>query len=81
MLNANFLTLFSCHKTQEVSLIIYDLLGRRIKTLIMNKLRAGQYEIEWDGRDDLGNQAASGLYFYQIQCVDYNKVKKMLLVR
>jgi len=72
---------FTLPQTEDVLLIIYDLLGRRIKTLVNNRLQAGQHMVEWDGKDDTGNQVSSGLYFYQIQCADYTKVRKMLLVR
>jgi photosystem II stability/assembly factor-like uncharacterized protein len=62
-----------------VKLVIYDILGREIKTLINELKQAGKYMVEFDG-----NQFASGVYFYRIQVEgrnSYTDVKKMLLIK
>lgn len=70
-----------------VRLSIYDMLGRRIRTLVNSNLGPGLYERVWDGRDESGNTAASGLYIYEMIAKNnqsssvFRESRKMLLVR
>jgi len=57
-----------------VKLIIYDVLGREIKTLVNEKLYEGSYQVNWDGSD-----YPSGVYFYKLTTGDFVDVKKMVL--
>ncbi|MFA5404395.1 MAG: T9SS type A sorting domain-containing protein, partial [Ignavibacteria bacterium] len=70
-------------KDGKVRLIIYDILGREVKTLVNDFKTAGRYTIEFNG-----NQLASGIYFYRIQVVDltgrtgdFVSVKRMALIK
>jgi parallel beta-helix repeat protein len=60
----------------EVSLIIYDILGRRVKEIVNTKQQAGRYEIKFDA-----SSLASGVYIYQLVAEDYVNAKKMVLLR
>jgi hypothetical protein len=61
----------------NVTLIVYDLLGREVTRLVNNEMKnAGRYEIKWNA-----NNYASGVYIYSIQAGDYVSVKKMVLVK
>ena len=65
----------------QVRLIIYDLLGHQIRMLIDEEnQQAGAYQISWDGRDDDGNAAASGVYFYRLQAGRQSFIKKLVLI-
>jgi flagellar hook assembly protein FlgD len=68
-------------KSCEVSLVIYDVLGREIVQLMTGEQAAGQYRVRWDGRDRYGNQVPSGIYFYRIEAGEFKQVRKMVLVR
>ncbi len=62
------------------------MLGRRVRTLIDEEKPAGFYTIQWDGVNDRGVQAASGLYFYRIASKgvagqSFVVTKKMLLLK
>jgi len=62
------------------------MLGRKVRTLIDEEKPAGFYIVQWDGVNDRGVQAASGLYFYRIasKCVageSFVVTKKMLLLK
>ncbi|NWF50996.1 MAG: T9SS type A sorting domain-containing protein [Ignavibacteriaceae bacterium] len=59
-----------------VSLIVYDLLGNKIKTLVNEEKPAGKYEIEFNSVDLPG-----GVYFYQLNAGSYAETKKMLLLK
>jgi hypothetical protein len=60
----------------NVSLKIYDLLGREAATLINDNLNAGNYSVEWNA-----SNFASGIYFYTLKLANYSETKKMLLVK
>ena len=65
----------------QVSLSVFDLKGRKIRILIQEMQSAGMYEVAWDGRDDRGQQVASGVYFGHIIIGEYQSVQKMLMVK
>ena len=67
---------FDIPKSSYVKLIVYDVLGREIKTLVNEKLNAGRYDINWDGSD-----YPSGVYFYKLATDDYVSVKRMVLLK
>ncbi len=60
----------------EVTLKVYDVLGREISVLLKENLRPGRYESEFNGEG-----LSSGVYFYRIQAGDYFETKKMVLVK
>ena len=67
--------------TTDVQLTIYNLLGRKIVTLVdQNQLR-GTYLVTWDGLDNNGKQAASGLYFMELTTNSHTLRRKMMLTR
>jgi hypothetical protein len=68
-------------KSAEVELTIYDLAGRRVRSLVSDKLPGGVYTEVWNGRNDDGHRVASGLYFYRLKGVDRTLTKKLLLLR
>jgi photosystem II stability/assembly factor-like uncharacterized protein len=63
-------------KITDVSLIVYDVIGREVARLVDEMKPPGHYEIVWDG-----SRLASGVYFYRLQTNNFIAVKKMLLVR
>jgi len=58
---------FSAATNAGVSLAIYDVTGRKIKTLVDGRLEPGPHEIAWDGRCDNGKTATPGIYFYRLE--------------
>jgi len=72
---------FDLPETQQVRLVIFDTTGRRITTLIDEARPAGFHSIEWDGRDDRGNQLASGVYFYRIDAGPLSQTERMVLLK
>ena len=65
----------------DVTLNIYDILGNRIKTLIDEPKAIGDYEIKWDGTNQMGEILSSGQYFYQLKVGDFVSTKKMVLLK
>jgi len=68
-------------KASEVNLTIYNTLGQKIRTLINRKQNAGKHEVIWDGKDEIGNEVASGIYLYQLRAGDFVQTRKMILMR
>lgn len=74
--NASTIIEYDLPLASEVIVEIYDLLGRRIETLIQAEQPAGYHQVVWDAGDH-----SSGLYFYKIQAGDYVEARKMVLVK
>ncbi len=68
-------------KRSLVTLGIYDILGKQIKTLVNQSQDAGNKIAVWDGTDDLGRQVSAGVYLYQIQAGEFTQTRKMLLLK
>lgn len=68
-------------KTSKVSLSIYDVQGRQIRTLINEICEPGFYEQVWDTKDNKGRKVPTGIYFYRIKTDDYQAVNKVVYTR
>ena len=81
--NASTTIAFDVARTAPVHLVVYDALGRRVRALYRGEtLTAGPYRTAWNGRDDEGRPAASGVYFYRlIAGADFTAVRRMALIR
>ena len=69
------------NETCEVSIIIYDVIGREVKQLINARQEAGYHSMLWNGRNSQGQNVGAGVYFYMIQANDFRQVRKMLLLK
>lgn len=67
---------FALPKTSNITIKIYDILGREVATLIDEEYQPGQYKIIFEA-----GQLASGLYVYRIQAGDFRETKKLMLLR
>ena len=67
---------FALPKTSDVKLVIYDVLGKRVKKLIDHKLEAGQHTVLFDGAD-----LPSGIYIYKMVASDFSAIKKFTLIK
>jgi hypothetical protein len=65
----------------NVSLRVYDVSGRLVRTLVDGHETEGSKSITWDGTGDRGQSIASGIYFYRMSAPGFNETKKMVLLR
>ncbi len=65
----------------RISVEVFNLLGRKVRTLVNDTKSAGSYRIEWNGRDDADQPVSSGVYFYRLKAGDIVQTKKMLLIK
>jgi hypothetical protein len=68
-------------KLKIAYLFIYDMLGRKVRTLASGEHEAKRHSVLWDGRDDNGLSVASGIYFYQLIGKDFVSSKKMVYIK
>jgi hypothetical protein len=66
---------------QRVDLVIYDVRGARVRTLVAGNVPGGRHLVEWDGRNDQGQAVGSGVYFYRMVQRNYKATRKMLLLK
>jgi hypothetical protein len=67
---------FDIPQACTVRLKVFTLLGKEVATLVSEELAAGSYRVEWDAKG-----IASGIYFYRLQAGNFNKTKKLVLLR
>ncbi len=72
---------FSVSQTANVRLVVYNLLGQKVKTLVNGQMHVGNYTATWNGRDDFGKEVASGIYFYSLESQSFKTTKKMILMK
>ena len=72
---------FQLPKRSDISIVIYDILGNKVKTLDKGMRNAGVYNIKWNGKNDNGKSVSSGVYFYMLKTPEYTKTNKMLLLK
>jgi len=73
--------LYQVKKQSQVTIKIYNSLGQLIKTLVDKNQPAGIYQLDWDGRDECGEQVNSGVYIYKLITDDFKDTKKMVFIR
>jgi hypothetical protein len=72
---------FALPRAQDVTLRIFDVQGKLVRTLIEGPQTAGAHEAVWEGRDDRGGQVPSGTYLYRLRSGDGDETRKMLLLK
>ena len=73
---------FSLGGQENVKLVIYNIMGRQVRTLVNgDSFNSGFHVVNWDGTDNAGQKVASGMYIYRIKAGDFIADKKMLLVK
>ncbi|MCD6502606.1 T9SS type A sorting domain-containing protein, partial [bacterium] len=65
----------------DVKIEVYDLLGKKVSTLVDGEMEAGYRKIVWNGRDASGHEVPSGLYLYKVVAGDFREVRKMTLIK
>jgi flagellar hook assembly protein FlgD len=72
---------YSIAQDTDVSLMVYDVSGQRVRTLVDNHQRADVYKVTWDGINDSGQRVASGMYFYKLVAGKFVQTRKMVLLK
>jgi hypothetical protein len=64
-----------------VTIVIYNIMGQALRTLVNEEKPAGSHTVRWDGRDERGMTVASGVYFVQMTAGDFKETKKLVLMK
>ena len=72
---------YSLPQSEQVKLVIYNVLGQQIRTLVNAFKPAGRYRVVWNSKDDFGHSVSSGIYFYQITAGEFLDTRKMLILK
>lgn len=68
-------------KISEVTIKVFNMTGQLIKTLVNQEQSAGDYIVTWNGKNEIGQDVASGVYLYKVETKDFVQTRKMLLIR
>jgi outer membrane protein assembly factor BamB len=79
--NSGTMILYCLAHTEKVTLRIYDVLGRQVRTLVNEEQERGLHRILWDGKGEKGIELTSGIYIYRIKTPHYNNNRKVLLIK
>jgi flagellar hook assembly protein FlgD len=72
---------FALPRETEVELKVYNVSGQEVATLVQEKLAAGTYTVQWNGKTNTGQPATSGMYLYRLRSENKLVSKKLLLLR
>ncbi|MEW6654809.1 MAG: FlgD immunoglobulin-like domain containing protein, partial [Bacteroidota bacterium] len=72
---------FQLAQDAKVNLVVYDMLGQRVRTLVDGIQEAGFYTVRWDGSNDFGSKVSSGIYIYRLQAGSFVSTLKMNLMK
>src|SRR4030095_17029149 len=72
---------FAIAKQSDVTIKIFDIMGREVKTLVNEKMPPGRYKVDWRSDNNSGKKVSSGVYLYRVIAGSFVETKKMILVR
>ena len=72
---------FDLPKATDVSILVFNVLGQKIKTIEKSQMNPGYHSIVWNATNDHGVQVSAGMYFYQLRTNEFVKTKKMILLK
>ncbi|HWR83092.1 MAG TPA: FlgD immunoglobulin-like domain containing protein [Candidatus Deferrimicrobium sp.] len=72
---------YALPSASNVDLVVLNVLGQTVRTLVSGHESAGLHEVEWDGRSNAGQSVSSGIYFYRLTSAGVSNTKKMLLMK
>ncbi|MEE9269627.1 MAG: FlgD immunoglobulin-like domain containing protein [Candidatus Krumholzibacteria bacterium] len=72
---------FTLARRSAVELLVYDVKGELVATIIDDVMNGGPHSVTWDGRDGDGNEVSSGVYFYRLNAGGRRTTKKLVLLR
>jgi hypothetical protein len=79
--NPNTTIYFDLHENTNVRLEVFNIRGQVVRTLANNHFEAGRHFIIWDGTDNSGRSAASGIYFYRLDTMQHSETRKMIMIK
>ena len=72
---------FDLKDAGSVDIVVYNLLGQKVKTLVNSELTTGYHEVVWDGTDNQGAPVGAGVYIYSLSSEHFSQTRKMILLK
>jgi hypothetical protein len=72
---------YALPEQSDVKIAVYDMIGRKVRTLVNGSQDVGYKSVIWDATNDYGERVSAGIYLYQIQAGEYMQTKKMVLLK
>jgi len=72
---------YAAARSGPAEIVVFDLSGRRVRTLVSGFVAAGAHEVVWDGRDDTGRPLAAGVYLYRYRTGDIVETQRVALIK
>ncbi len=72
---------YKIQATSDVTLKVYDILGREVATLVNEYQQPGKYSVQFNAETRRGESLPSGVYFYQLKAVSFTEIKKLVLMK
>ena len=79
--NPNTTVKFSLQETSEITVSVYNVRGSLVRTLEKGTLGEGSHTVSWDGTDNSGKKASSGIYFFKLETENFSTCRKALLMK
>ena len=79
--NSSTIISFTIPVRSDATLTVYNILGQAVREWDYQFIPAGNYSVQWDGRNNYGMETASGVYFYRLSAGEYVETKKMVLIK
>ena len=79
--NASTVIRYNLPSASDVTVDIYDILGRKVETLVQGEQPAGYHQVVWDAKDKNGKTVSTGIYFYELHIDDYRESKAMIMIK
>ena len=67
--------------SEYVTIVVYNLSGQKIRTLLAQNQHAGFHTVIWDGKDEKNKSVSSGIYFYKMETGSFSEIKKAILLK
>ncbi len=72
---------FDVPEAAEAKLTIYNMMGKRIRTLFHGQATAGQHQVVWNAANEQGVKVASGVYIYKLEANNFQAMKRLILMK
>jgi hypothetical protein len=72
---------FGLPEQSEIKIVIYNILGKPVRTLAKGSFAEGYHSLNWNGKNHLGNQVGAGTYIYRLETKSTSVTKKMILIK
>ncbi len=77
----NTLVRFALSQAGDARLVVYDMSGRQVRTLTNGWAQAGERQVIWNGRDDMGRNLGSGVYYFRLDTENERRTGTIKLIR